>query len=99
MDVGVVEARQHTAAPEVDPVGARQSGLVGPDPARDPVACDRQCARDRKRRLHRPDDAALEDHVRNRSGASFVSNSMNRIVILLLLVVMLAVASYWPTSD
>jgi hypothetical protein len=37
--------------------------------------------------------------VRNLFEGSIVWTTMNTLVILLLLIVMLATASYWPTSD
>ncbi len=64
MDVGIGEARQHAAAAEVDAVGARQRGFVRADAAGDPLAGDRETAGRRERRLHRPDDAVLEDHLK-----------------------------------
>jgi hypothetical protein len=72
---------------------------VGADPACDAVACDRQGAGQWERRLHRPDDAVLQDQARNLFDGSTVWMTMTTVVILLLLVVMLAIASYWPTSD
>jgi hypothetical protein len=99
MDVRVVEARKHTAAAQIDAIGAGERGLVRPDAARDAVAGDRESAGDRELWRHCPHDAVLEDHLRNLFGASTVDRTMNTIVILLLLVVMLALATFWPTSD
>ena len=62
MDVRVVEAGEDTATAQVDAVRAGQSGLVRADPAGDPIARDRERAGDGQRRLHRPDDAVLQDH-------------------------------------
>ena len=59
--MGVVEARDDAAPAEVDALGARQGRLVRPDTADDPLARDRQRARQRERRLHRADDAVLEN--------------------------------------
>ena len=99
MDVRVAEAGEDAPPAEVDAVGAGERRLVGADPAGDAVACDRQGAGRRERRLHRPDDAVLEDHARNLFQGSIVWTTMATLVILLLLVVMVAIASYWPTSD
>ena len=99
MDVGVVEPRQDAASAQVDPVRTGERGLVGADPPGDPVTGNGQCARDRQRRLHRPDHTVLEDHTLSLSSPSSVSSTMNTLVILLPLVVMLAVASYWPRSE
>ena len=63
VDVGVGEARKHAAAAEVDPLRSRQRRLVRTHGARNPVAGDRERGRDRERRLHRPDDPVLEDHL------------------------------------
>jgi len=72
---------------------------VRPDAAGDAVPGDGECARDGEGRIHRPDDPVLEDHVlRNLSGPSFVLRTVNTLVILLLLIVMAALATYWPTS-
>ena len=99
VDVGVAEAGEDAPPTEVDAVRAGQCGLVGADPAGDAVACDRQGAGQWERRLHRPDDAVLQDQVPNLFEGSTVWTTMTTLVILLLLVVMLAIASYWPTSD
>ncbi len=99
MDVRVAEAGEDAASAQVDAVGAGQRGLVGADPAGDAVASDRQGTGQRERRLHRPDDAVLQDQARNLFEGSAVWTTMNTLVILLLLVVMPAIASYWPTSD
>jgi hypothetical protein len=74
---------------------------VRPDAAGDPVSGDRKRAGDRQRRIHGADDAVLEDHLgeRNSSGRSFVLRTVNTLVILLLLIVIAALATYWPTSD
>jgi hypothetical protein len=72
---------------------------VGADPAGDAGACDRQGAGQWERRLHCSDDAVLQDQARNLFQGSIVWTTMITLVILLLLVVMLAIASYWPTSD
>ena len=64
VDVRVGEAGQHATAAEVDDVRARQGGLVGADASRDPIACDRERAYGRQRRVHRANDAVLEDHAR-----------------------------------
>jgi hypothetical protein len=99
VDVGVAEAGEDAPPTEVDAVRAGQRGLVGADPAGDAAACDRQGAGQWERRLHRPDDAVLQDQARNLCEGSIVWTTMTTLVILLLLVVMLAIASYWPTSD
>ena len=99
MDVGVAEAGENAPPAQVDAIGAGQRGLVGADPAGDAVACDRQSAGQWERRLHRPDDAVLQDQAGNLFEGSTVWTTMTTLVILLLLVVMLAIASYWPTSD
>jgi hypothetical protein len=62
VDVGVVEAGQDAAAAEVDDVGRGERRLVDADAARDPVAGDRERAPCRQGRVHRPDDAVLENH-------------------------------------
>ena len=81
---------------------------MGADSAGDEVARNGQRANDREPRLHRADHPVLQDHPRDsrghqrretRSGVVPLGQDMNALVILLLLVVMLAVASYWPTSD
>jgi hypothetical protein len=64
VDVRVGEAGEDAAPAEVDALGARERRLVRPDAAGDPVAGDRKRAGDWQRRIHRPDDAVLEDHVR-----------------------------------
>src|SRR6476660_5677628 len=61
--MGVGEARQHATAAEVDAVGARQCAFVRTDAAGDPLACNRESSGGRQRRLHRPDDAVLDDHL------------------------------------
>jgi hypothetical protein len=99
VDVRVVEAGEDTAAPEIHPIGAREGGLVRSDTTCDPLACDRQRTGNGECRLHRPDDPVLENHPRNLSGGSTVFITMHTLVILLLLVVMLGLATYWPTSD
>jgi hypothetical protein len=68
VNVGVVEPRQHAPAADVDALGTDKRRLVGPDPAGDPLAGDRQRMRDGERRLHRPDDPVLENHARDCSG-------------------------------
>ena len=99
VDVGVGEAREDAPPGEVNALRARERGLVRPDAAGDAVAGDGECARDGEGRIHRPDDPVLEDHVlRNLSGPSFVLRTVNTLVILLLLIVMAALATYWPTS-
>jgi hypothetical protein len=99
VDVGVAEAGEDAPATEIDAVRAGQRGLVGADPAGDAVACDREGAGQWERRLHRSDNAVLQDQARNLLEGSSVWTTMTTLVILLLLVVMLAIASYWPTSD
>ena len=99
MDVGVAEAGEDAPPAEVDAVRAGQRRLVGADPTGDAVARDRQGAGQWERRLHRSDDAVLQDQARNLFQGSIVWTTMTTLVILLLLVVMLAIASYWPTSD
>jgi len=37
--------------------------------------------------------------LRNPAGASVVERDVNALVILLLLIIMAALATYWPTSD
>ena len=105
--VRVAEAGENAAAAEVDTVRAGKRSLVRADAARDPVAGDRERPRDRQSRVHRPDDAVLEDHPRdcksspgrrNLPSPPFVQAIVNSLVILLLLVVMAALATYWPTS-
>ena len=66
VDMRIREARDDAASAEIDAVGARQRHLVRSDPARDPVACDRERGRSRERRLQRPHDASLENHGRER---------------------------------
>ena len=61
--VGVGEARQDAPPAEVDPLRAREGGLVRPDAAGDPVARDRERRGPRQRGIERADDAVLEDHA------------------------------------
>ena len=63
VDVRVGESGQDAAAAEIDPLRARQRVLVHADAARDQPARDRERARRRQRRLHRPHDPVLEDHA------------------------------------
>ena len=63
VDVRVGEAGEDAPPAEVDDVGAGQRSLVRADAARDAVACDRQRALRRHARVHRANDAVLEDHV------------------------------------
>ena len=72
------------------------------------VSRDRERSCDRERRVHRPDHAVLEDHLgdcksspgrRNVPVPPLVEVDVNTLVILLVLVVMAALATYWPTSD
>ena len=53
-DVRVGEPGKNAASAQVDALRARERGLVRPDAARDPVACDRERPRHRERRVHRP---------------------------------------------
>jgi hypothetical protein len=101
VDVRVGEPGEDAAAAEVDPLGPRERGLVRADAADDPLARDREAARERQRGLHRADDAVLEDHLgeRNSSRPSPVVLGVNTLVILLLLLVIAALATFWPTSD
>ena len=62
MHVRVAEPGQDAAAAEVDPIGRGERRLVRSDPARDPLAGDRNRPRDGNRRVHRPDRPVLEDH-------------------------------------
>ena len=55
-------AGNDAASAEIDALGARQRRLVRPDAARELRACDRESARRRQGRLHRPDQAVFEDH-------------------------------------
>ena len=64
VDVRVGEAGKDAAPAEIDDVGARERGLVRADPAGDVRAGDRERAGRRQRRIHRADDAVLEDHGR-----------------------------------
>jgi hypothetical protein len=106
--VGIGEARQNAAAAEVDVLRACEGGLVGADSAGDEVAGNGQGTNDREPRLHCANHPVFQDHPRDsrghqrretRSCVVTLVEDMNALVILLLLVVMLAVASYWPTSD
>src|SRR5262249_55484444 len=63
VDVRVGEARDDAPSAEVDALGARERGLVRADATGDPVSGDRERARHRKRGIHRPHDAVLEDHA------------------------------------
>ena len=62
VDVRVRESREDAAPAQVDPVRARERGLVGADPAGDALAGDREGGRFRERRVEGADDAVLEDH-------------------------------------
>jgi hypothetical protein len=77
--VGVGQAREHAAAAEVDAVGARQRGFVRADAAGDPLTGDRESTRSRQRRLHRPDDAVLEDHL-NKAYADLTAPLVQNII-------------------
>jgi hypothetical protein len=108
MDVGIGEAGQDAAAAEVDVLRACEGGLVRADSAGDEVARNGQSTNKREPRLHRADHSVFQDHPRDSRGHQRRETSarlmpfakdMNALVILLLLVVMLAVASFWPTSD
>jgi len=61
--VRVGEPGQHAAPAEIHDLGARERPLVRADAAGHALACDRERSRTRQRRLHRPHDAVLEDHV------------------------------------
>ena len=62
--VRVREAGEHAAAAEVDDFGAGQRCLVRADAAGDSLAGDRERALHRHARIHRANDAVLEDHGR-----------------------------------
>ncbi|MBA3375028.1 MAG: hypothetical protein H0U00_04320 [Actinobacteria bacterium] len=62
VNVRVGEARDDAPAAEIDDVGGREGGLVRTHSACDPLARDRECASDWKRRVHRADDTVFEDH-------------------------------------
>ena len=64
VDVRVGEAGKDAAAAEIDDIRAGQRQLVRPDAARHVRAGDRERASRRQRRIHRADDAVLEDHAR-----------------------------------
>src|SRR5262249_27083997 len=64
--VGVVQAGEDDAAAQVDDVGRGERGLVHSDAARDPLACDRERPLRRQLRVHRADEAVLEDHATDR---------------------------------
>ena len=57
-------AAEDAAAAEVHDLGGRQSGLVRPDPTRDPIACNRKCPGLGESRVHRAYQPVLEDHAR-----------------------------------
>ena len=63
MDVRVSEAREDAPSAQVDHVRARQCDLVRSDAAGDVRSGDGQRSRRRERRVHRADDAVLEDHA------------------------------------
>ena len=64
----------------------------------DPVAGDRERAYRRQGRVERADRPVLEDH-RILLRPPRVMREVNTLVILLLVVIMAAVATYWPMSD
>ena len=59
-----LKSRQDAPAAEIDVIGRRKRLLVRPDAARDPIPGDRQRQHHRHRRVHRADDAVLENHGR-----------------------------------
>ena len=63
MDVGVVEPRQHDAAPEVDDLGRGERRLVDADAACDQVARDGERPLSRNLGIEGPDQSALKDHA------------------------------------
>ena len=62
VDVRVGEAGKDAAAAEIDDIRTGQRQLVRPDATRHVRAGDRERAGPRQRRIHRADDAVLEDH-------------------------------------
>jgi hypothetical protein len=60
----VGEGRQDAEPAEVDDIRARKRCFVHANAAGDIPARDRKCPRGGEGRLHRPDDAVLEDHRR-----------------------------------
>ena len=64
VDVRVGEARKDAAAAEIDDIRTGKRQLVRPDPARHVRPGDRERSGRRQRRIHRADDAVLEDHAR-----------------------------------
>jgi len=62
VDVRLGEPREDAAAAEVDDLGRGQRRLVRADPARNPVAGDRERTRGRERGIEGANDPVLENH-------------------------------------
>ena len=68
VDVGVIEAGQHAPSAEIDDLGAGQGGLVHADAAGDLVGSDGERPGARQERVHRADDAVVENHLDDSTG-------------------------------